>query len=197
MSKTLVDRKITNKTRCGITETATTPNFMLWLFLNNRNALWHVKICHDANFVSWLLTEMTTAGSEVEDVEVTVKTEGFGLKVTCNLCVRESRINIKREGAKSGQGQAQKMVSLCNSRLQAVDNGTNVVVRAHDLDRGRLAPRNVPAVVVGVNSFWLCLLVKKEGLLSDCILAMNLYLLATSSRHVMCPQVHYLFGQPQ
>ena len=42
--------------------------------LNNRNALWHVKICHDAKVVSWLLTEMTTTSSEVEDVEVTVKT---------------------------------------------------------------------------------------------------------------------------
>jgi len=31
--------------------------------------------------------------------------EGFALKVTCNLCVRENRINIEREGAKSGQEQ--------------------------------------------------------------------------------------------
>ena len=29
--------------------------------------------------------------------------EGFGLKVTCNLCIRKNRINIEREGAKSGQ----------------------------------------------------------------------------------------------
>jgi len=35
--------------------------------------------------------------------------EGFGLEVTCNLCVRKNRINIEREGAKSGQEQqAQK-----------------------------------------------------------------------------------------
>jgi len=47
--------------------------------------------------------------------------EGFGLKVTCNLCVRKNRINIEREGAKSGQEhQAQKMVSLSKSRLSAV-----------------------------------------------------------------------------
>ena len=31
--------------------------------------------------------------------------EGFGLKVTCNLCVRRNGINIEREGAKSGQEQ--------------------------------------------------------------------------------------------
>ena len=39
--------------------------------------------------------------------------EGFGLKVPCNLCIRKNRINIEREGAKFGQEQqAQKMVSL-------------------------------------------------------------------------------------
>jgi len=35
--------------------------------------------------------------------------ESFGLKITCNLCGRKNRINIEREGAKSGQEQqAQK-----------------------------------------------------------------------------------------
>src|SRR5215510_8734050 len=92
--------------------------------------------------------------------------EGFGQNVTCNLCVRKNRINIQREGAKSGQKQqAHKMVSLSNSRLAAVDIGTNVVVRVPDVDRGRLAPRNVLAVVVDVNSSGLYLLGTKEGLL--------------------------------
>jgi hypothetical protein len=92
--------------------------------------------------------------------------EGFGLKVTCNLCVRKNRNNIEREGAKSGQEQqAQKMVSLYNSRLPAVDIGTNVVIRVPDLDRGRLAPRNVLSVVVDVISSGLYLLGTKEGLL--------------------------------
>ena len=54
----------TMTTRCGIRETATKRNFVLWLFLNNRNALWHVKICHDAKVVSWLLKEMTTTISD-------------------------------------------------------------------------------------------------------------------------------------
>jgi len=57
------------------------------------------------------------------------------------------------------------MVSLSNSRLPAVDNGTNVVVRVPDLDRGCLAPRNVLAVVADVNSSGLFLLGMKEGLL--------------------------------
>ena len=47
---------------------------MLWLFLNNRNALLHVKIRHDAKVWSWLLNEMITTSSEVEVVDVTVKT---------------------------------------------------------------------------------------------------------------------------
>jgi len=54
----------TTTTRCGIRETAATPNFMLWLFLNNRKSLWHVKICNDAKVVSWLLKEMTTTSSD-------------------------------------------------------------------------------------------------------------------------------------
>jgi len=93
--------------------------------------------------------------------------EGFGLKVACNLCVRNNRINTEREGAKSGQEQhAQKMASLPNSRLPAVDIGTNVVVvRVPDLDRGRLAPRNVLTVVFDVISSGLYLLGTKEGLL--------------------------------
>jgi len=33
---------------------------MLWLFFNNHNTLWHVKICHDAKVMLWLLKEMTT-----------------------------------------------------------------------------------------------------------------------------------------
>jgi len=58
-----------------------------------------------------------------------------------------------------------KLVSLSNSRLPAVDIGTNVVVRVPDLDRGRLSPRNGLAVNVDVNSSGLYLLSTKEGLL--------------------------------
>jgi hypothetical protein len=57
------------------------------------------------------------------------------------------------------------MISVSSSSLPAVDTGTNVVVRVPDLDRGRLAPRNVLAVVVDVCSSGLYLLGTKEGLL--------------------------------
>jgi hypothetical protein len=91
---------------------------------------------------------------------------GFGHNVTCKLCVRKNQINIEREGAKSGQEQrAQKMVSLSNSRLPAVVIGTNVVVRVTDVDRGRLALRNVLAFVGDVNCSGLYQLGTNEGLL--------------------------------
>ena len=125
--------------------------------------------------------------------------EGFGLKVTCNLCVRKNRIKIERNGSKSSQEQqAQKMVSLSNSRLPAVDIGTNVVVRVPDLDRGRLAPRNVLAVVVDANSSGLYLLGTEEGLLER-LYAFNELTTADNNfiEAQMCPQVHYLSGQPQ
>jgi len=81
--------------------------------------------------------------------------EGFGLIVTCNLCVRKNRITIEREGAKSGQEQeAQKMGSLSNSRLPAVDIGANVVVRVPDLDRGRLVPQKCPSSRRRCQRFW-------------------------------------------
>ena len=59
------------------------------------------------------------------------------------------------------------MVSLSNSRLPAVDIGTNVVVRVPDLDRGRLSPRNGLAVNVDVNSSGLYLLGTNEDLLEQ------------------------------
>ena len=102
-------------------------NFTVWFVRRSNQALTNVQCV--IQFVH------AVCGSYSEDIE------GFGLKVTCNFCVRKDRINIEREGTKSGQKQQpQKMVSLSNSRLPAVDIGTNVVVRVPDPDRGRLAP---------------------------------------------------------
>jgi hypothetical protein len=63
------------------------------------------------------------------------------------------------------KNKLKKMSSLSNSRLPAVDIGTNVVVRVPDLDRRRLAPKKVLALVADVISSGLYLLGKKEGLL--------------------------------
>jgi len=73
---------------------------------------------------------------------------------------------------------------------------TNIVVRVPDLDRGRLAPRTVLAVIVDVSSSGIYLLGTKEGLLERLYAHINSQLLTTSLRHMMCPHVHYLFGQP-
>jgi hypothetical protein len=56
-------------------------NFVLWLFLNNRNALWHVKIRHDAKVVLWLLKEMTTTSSDF------MKIPQIAEEVACQLMV--------------------------------------------------------------------------------------------------------------
>jgi hypothetical protein len=90
------------------------------------------------------------------------------------------------------------MVSLSKSRLPAVDIGTNVVVRMPDVDRARLTPRNVLAVVVDVNCSGLYLLGTKEGLLERLYVRNEFQLLTTtSSMYMLCPKIHYLFGQPQ
>jgi len=66
-------------TRCGIRETATKRNFVLWLFLNNRNVLWHVKICHDAKVILWLSMEMTTMSSDFKKIPQTAKEMAYQL----------------------------------------------------------------------------------------------------------------------
>jgi len=81
--------------------------------------------------------------------------QGFGMKVTCNICVRKNRIIIEQEGIKSGQEkQAQKMVSLSNWILAAVDIVTNAVVRVPDLDRGHLALQKRPSSLRWCQLFW-------------------------------------------
>ncbi|VDO13679.1 unnamed protein product [Brugia timori] len=82
----------------------------------------------------------------------------------CSLCSRKRQIDTQREGAKCGQEeQAQKMLALSNAKLPPIDIGSNVVIRVPDVDRGRLAPRSVLAVVCEVNSSGLYKLGTKEG----------------------------------
>ena len=173
-------------TRSGIRETATTRNVMLWLFFNNHNRLWHVKIWHDAKVVLWLLKEMTTATNDLwEGVirrpqvfsvwpvrscylwELQRRQWGFRTKSHLQpLCKEElSQHWAIRCKIWSGTTSSKKMVSLSNSSIPAFDTGTNVVVRVPDLGRGRLAPINVLAVVVDVISSGVYLLGTKEGLL--------------------------------
>jgi len=52
---------------------------VLWLFLNNRNALLHVKICRDAKVVLWLLKEMTTTSSNFMKIPQTTEEVAYQL----------------------------------------------------------------------------------------------------------------------
>ena len=83
----------TTTTRCGITETATTPNVVLWLFSKNHNALWHLKICHDANVVSWLLKEMLSSKIENVQWEGKTTTTRCGIRETATTRNSEFRLH--------------------------------------------------------------------------------------------------------
>jgi len=52
---------------------------VLWLFLNNRNAFWQEKICHDAKVVLWLLKEMTTTSSDFMKIPQTAEEVAYQL----------------------------------------------------------------------------------------------------------------------
>lgn len=88
-----------------------------------------------------------TCGEALSDEE-----EGYGSKVRCSLCSRKKHVSDRRiDAAKGLQKQAEAMIALSNSTFPPVSIGANVVVRVPDVDRGRVAPRNVLAVVLGTS----------------------------------------------
>ena len=151
----------TTTTRCGIRETATTRNLVLWLFLNNLDALWHVKMCHDVVAVKG--NDHNEFGLHENTTRCQSRQWGFRTESRLQpVCKEESNQHCARK-CKIWSGTTSSKYGF--SLQPAVDNGTNVVVRVPDLDRGRLSPRNVLAVVVDVNSTGFYLLGTKEGLL--------------------------------
>lgn len=87
-------------------------------------------------------------------------------EVTCSLCFRSDTIKVQREDAKAGlEKQAEKMLTLSREKLPPAEIGQNVVVKVPDVDRGRLAPRSVLAVVLNVNESSLYKLGTKDGAL--------------------------------
>ncbi|KAK4875911.1 hypothetical protein RN001_012333 [Aquatica leii] len=96
----------------------------------------------------------TKCGIEIED------------QVICILCSRTDAIRDQRESTKTGlEKQAAKMLALSQQKLPPIKVSQNVVVKVPDVDRGRLAPRNVLAVVLSVNESGLYKLGTKEGVL--------------------------------
>lgn len=92
--------------------------------------------------------------------------EGFGQAIVCNICDRKTSIRTGQNNAKNNlKKQAEKMLALSNSKFPPAEIGTSVVVRVPDVDRGRLAPRNVLAVVTQVKSSGLYELGTKNGTL--------------------------------
>jgi hypothetical protein len=92
----------------GIRETATTRNFVLWLFLNNRNTLWHVKICHDAKVVLWLLKELTTPISDFMKITQGVVIVNFTAATRC-----ESSSNLPKGQRQHRQLASDRTASWC------------------------------------------------------------------------------------
>jgi hypothetical protein len=87
-------------------------------------------------------------------------------QVVCSLCSRRDAILEQRENAKVGlMKQAEKMLALSREKLPPAEIGQNVVVKVPDVDRRRLAPRSVVAVVLSVNESSLYKLGTKEGVL--------------------------------
>lgn len=67
----------------------------------------------------------------------------------CKLCGNKKASDTQRQGCKRGlQEQAEKMLAQSRHKFPPVDVGDNVLITTPDVDRGRLAPRNILAVVM-------------------------------------------------
>nr|CAI5856442.1 unnamed protein product [Callosobruchus analis] len=69
--------------------------------------------------------------------------------------------------------QAGKMLALSRVKLPPAEIGQNVVVKVPDVDRARLVPRSVLAVILNVNDSSLYKLGTKEDVLENFIVVMN------------------------
>lgn len=67
--------------------------------------------------------------------------------------LQKKRISEEREKVQRGlTKQAEKIISLSNSKLPPVEIGSNVVVRVADVDRGQLVVQNFIAIICNINS---------------------------------------------
>lgn len=63
----------------------------------------------------------------------------------------KTRLDINGCYNEGQQDQAEKILKLSNNKLPALAVGKSIAVRVPDVDRGRLAPRSVLAVVLEVS----------------------------------------------
>ena len=72
-------------------------------------------------------------------------------------------LNHREESHKMMKIQATKMLCESNKRYAPLEVGTNVLIRVPDVDRGRLTPRNVLAIVSEINNDGLYKLSTENG----------------------------------
>ena len=72
-------------------------------------------------------------------------------------------LNHREESHKMIKIQATKMLCESNKRYAPLEVGTNVLIRVPDVDRGRLTPRNVLAIVSEINNDGLYKLSTENG----------------------------------
>lgn len=82
----------------------------------------------------------------------------------CKLCANKRAIDCERKGCKTGlEKQAEKMLQQSHKKFSPADVGDNVLVNIPDVDRGRLAPRNIVAVIMEKTTEDLYVLGTKNG----------------------------------
>jgi hypothetical protein len=73
----------------------------------------------------------------------------FDTSMYCLLCYNKKVIEMNRIGAhKQQKREAEKMMTSSNKKFKPSDIGDNVLVRIPEVDRSRITPRNILAVVV-------------------------------------------------
>jgi hypothetical protein len=98
----------------------------------------------------------------------------------CDLCESHYNIISHRLGATTSiKRQAEEMLVKSNKKFKSCRPGQNVLVNIPDVDRSRVSPRNVLAVIITVNDNDLCTLATKEGKL-DKLYSRNEFELADS-----------------
>ncbi|XP_051164968.1 SCAN domain-containing protein 3-like [Leptopilina boulardi] len=102
--------------------------------------------------------------ADVEDLCITTDENELNGKKLCKVCFRKI-VNTRGAAARGLKRQAEKMLAHSNEKLRPVPVGSNVVLGVPDVDRSRVAARNVLAVVEAVTPDGLHRLGTKDGTL--------------------------------
>lgn len=82
----------------------------------------------------------------------------------CQLCSNKRAADMERKGCKRGlEKQADKMLAQSQQKFPPANIGDNVLVNIPEVDRGRLAPRNVLAIIIDKTDQGFYILGTKNG----------------------------------